>query len=124
MNTILDQGSPQLRSDDVRACKRNVENRIYALFLAILSGMQHILLSFGRRLSSFGAAKPCTGTVQIFTSHSCILGIIQDRCLVIKICQLNYVKDFASKRLIFWKEWAELRYLRISHEAISTGNSP
>ena len=41
------------RSGDVTACKCNVWSNVYASFLAVLLGIQHILPSFGRRRSSF-----------------------------------------------------------------------
>ena len=70
------------------------------------------------------AEGPCTGTVQFFNLHSCILGRIEDSSLIIKICQSSKVKTFRSQGANFWKEWTWLRYLLISHEAISAGNSP
>ena len=103
MHIILHQGSPQIRSGDVKACKHNVWSNIYAFFLAVFSGMQHILPSFGGLQSSFGAEKLCTGTVQIFISHSGILGRIEDCSLVIKICPSGKIKTFRIQEANFWK---------------------
>ena len=43
---------------------------------------------------------------------------------VIKVCPSSKVKRFRIQEADIWKEWTRLRYLRISHEAISAGNSP
>ena len=41
-----------------------------------------------------------------------------------QICLSSKIKGFCMQEANFWKEWTWLRYLHISHEAISAGNSP
>ena len=129
MHIILHRRSPQIRSGDVNACKRNVWSNVCAFSLACFSGTQHILPSFGRRLqSSFGAKKSCTDTVQIFILHSCILGRIEDCRLSIKICPSSKVKKFRTQEINFWKSgpyWDICAMtMRINYEQISAGSSP
>ena len=86
---------PQIRSCYVRVCDLNDWSNAKTFFLAVFLGMQHILPSFGRDQSSFGAKKPLTCIVQIFVSHSWVLGIIKDCHLVVGICLWSKPKKFS-----------------------------
>ena len=59
---------------------------------------KHIILHQDSSQSCLAISeKPSTGTVQIFFLHSCILGRIEDCCLIIKISQSSKVKTFCIK---------------------------
>ena len=115
MHTALDVNNPRIRSSEARACKRYDWGNADAFFLAIFSGLQDTLPTFGRCPSSLGAGKPCTCQVQIFNLLSCVLGRIKEGSLIIRICPWIYVKTCCIKEADFSKGCTYLRHLRISH---------
>ena len=104
---ILHQGSPQpalAMSQHANVMSGATSMHPFWRFYWEFNTSFQVLAGADRALS-FGAEKPCTGTVQIFISRSCILGRIEDRCLVIKICPSSKVKTFRIHKANFLKEW-------------------
>ena len=104
MHTALDVNNPRIRSSEARACKRYDWGNADAFFLAIFSGLQDTLPTFGRCPSSLGAGKPCTCQVQIFNLLSCVLGRIKEGSSSSESAHGSMSKHVASKRLIFRKD--------------------
>ena len=115
INIILDQGSPQVRSDDVRACKCNVWNNVYSIW------------RFSRECNTSFQVLAGANRALVWKNHvqaPCKFSFSTSASWAEKICKSSKVKTFSIQQANFWKEWTWLRYLHISHEAISVGNSP
>ena len=108
----LDQNRPQIRSGEVRACKCNDWGNANAFFQNFsgdfLGNVAHpskfwqmpIELLRGKAMYIHSLA------VQIFNSHSCVLGRIKDSRLVIRICPWSNVKTCRIKVANFARECA------------------